>query len=159
MKKGPAARRDRDRASGHAGGHLGVTQIDDMHDARFDFARVLDETAQVMATLGLERDTIPLIVAGGIGSHDAVRAALAAGANGVQIGTPFAVTEEGDAHPNFKRVLADAVPDDIVEFVSVTGLPARAVRTPGSIDTCVTRRASAASSVRSSNAVRPRSNA
>jgi nitronate monooxygenase len=142
----------------YAGGHLGVTQIDDMHDARFDFARVLDETAQVMATLGLERDTIPLIVAGGIGSHDAVRAALAAGANGVQIGTPFAVTEEGDAHPNFKRVLADAVPDDIVEFVSVTGL-ARAVRTPGSIDTCVTRRASAASSVRSSNAVRPRSNA
>ncbi|HDR9226466.1 TPA: nitronate monooxygenase, partial [Burkholderia vietnamiensis] len=114
----------------YAGGHLGVTQIDDMHDARFDFARVLDETAQVMATLGLERDTIPLIVAGGIGSHDAVRAALAAGANGVQIGTPFAVTEEGDAHPNFKRVLADAVPDDIVEFVSVTGLPARAVRTP-----------------------------
>jgi nitronate monooxygenase len=49
----------------HAGGHLGVTQIDDMHDARFDFARVLDETAQVMATLGLD-DTIPLIVAGGI---------------------------------------------------------------------------------------------
>jgi nitronate monooxygenase len=52
-----------------------ASQIDDMHDARFD-ARVLDETAQVMATLGLERDTIPLIVAGGIGSHDAVRAAL-----------------------------------------------------------------------------------
>lgn len=30
----------------HAGGHLGVTQIDDMHDSRFDFARVLDETAR-----------------------------------------------------------------------------------------------------------------
>jgi nitronate monooxygenase len=40
------------------------------------------------------------------------------------------VTEEGDAHPNFKRVLADATPEDIVEFVSVTGLPARAVKTP-----------------------------
>lgn len=114
----------------HAGGHLGVTQIDDMHDTRFDFARVLDEAAQVMASLGLARDTIPLIVAGGINSHDTVRAALAAGANGVQVGTPFAVTEEGDAHPHFKRVLADATPDDIVEFVSVTGLPARAVKTP-----------------------------
>ncbi len=113
-----------------AGGHLGVTQIDDMHDPRFDFARVLEETAQVMASLGIARDTIPLIVAGGINSHDTVRAALAAGANGVQVGTPFAVTEEGDAHPNFKRVLADALPDDIVEFVSVTGLPARAVKTP-----------------------------
>ncbi|KVF59219.1 2-nitropropane dioxygenase [Burkholderia cepacia] len=114
----------------HAGGHLGVTQIDDMHDRRFDFARVLDETAQVMASLGIERETIPLIVAGGINSHDTVRAALEAGANGVQVGTPFAVTEEGDAHPHFKRVLADATPDDIVEFVSVTGLPARAVKTP-----------------------------
>lgn len=59
-----------------------------------------------------------------------MRASLAAGANGVQVGTPFAVTEEGDAHPDFKRVLAGAQPDDIVEFVSVTGLPARAVRTP-----------------------------
>jgi nitronate monooxygenase len=27
-------------------------------------------------------------------------------AAGVQVGTPFAVTEEGDAHANFKRVLA-----------------------------------------------------
>lgn len=43
----------------HAGGHLGVTQIDDMHDRRFDFARVLDETAQVMASLGIARETIP----------------------------------------------------------------------------------------------------
>ena len=111
----------------HAGGHLGVTQIDDMHDPRFDFARVLDETAQVMASLGLARETIPLIVAGGINSHDTVRAAFDAGANGVQVGTPFAVTEEGDAHPHFKRVLADATPEDIVDFVSVTGLPARAV--------------------------------
>ena len=39
-------------------------------------------------------------------------------------------TEEGDAHPNFKRVLADATREDIVEFMSVAGLPARAVRTP-----------------------------
>ncbi|TGT10339.1 nitronate monooxygenase, partial [Mesorhizobium sp. M3A.F.Ca.ET.174.01.1.1] len=67
---------------------------------------------------------------GGINSHEAVRALLNAGASGVQLGTPFAVTEEGDAHPNFKRVLAEAAPEDIVEFVSVTGLPARAVKTP-----------------------------
>ena len=48
----------------------------------------------------------------------------------MQVGTPFAVTEEGDAHPAFKRVLAEAGPEDIVEFISVTGLPARAVKTP-----------------------------
>jgi nitronate monooxygenase len=101
-----------------------------MHDGRFEFARVLDEMQAVFTSLGLGRDDVPLIVAGGINSHDAVRACLAAGASGVQIGTPFAVTEEGDAHPEFKRVLAEATPEDIVEFVSVTGLPARAVRTP-----------------------------
>jgi hypothetical protein len=48
----------------------------------------------------------------------------------VQIGTPFAVTEEGDAHQSFKQVLAEARPEDIVTFMSVAGLPARAVLTP-----------------------------
>jgi nitronate monooxygenase len=59
-----------------------------------------------------------------------VRELLALGAGAVQVGTPFAVTLEGDAHPNFKQVLAEARPEDIVEFMSVAGLPARAVRTP-----------------------------
>jgi nitronate monooxygenase len=55
---------------------------------------------------------------------------LALGASAVQLGTAFAVTEEGDAHPNFKKVLAEAKPEDIVTFISVAGLPARAVATP-----------------------------
>jgi len=113
-----------------AGGHLGVTDLAEMHDARFDAARVIEETTRTIESLGLARENIPLIVAGGVNSHEAVRACFAAGADGVQVGTPFAVTEEGDAHPNFKRVLADAQPEDVVEFVSVTGLPARAVKTP-----------------------------
>ncbi len=114
----------------HAGGHLGVTALDDMGDTRFEFERIFEELEPVYASLGITRQDVPLIVAGGINSHDAVRRWLDAGANGVQVGTPFAVTEEGDAHPMFKRVLADAKAEDIVEFVSVTGLPARAVKTP-----------------------------
>ncbi|MGF6267266.1 nitronate monooxygenase [Paraburkholderia youngii] len=114
----------------HAGGHLGVTNIDEMNDGRFSFERIFIELDSVFASLGLNRKDVPLIVAGGINSHEAVRKWLAEGADGVQVGTPFAVTEEGDAHPNFKRVLAEAKPEDIVEFVSVTGLPARAVKTP-----------------------------
>lgn len=114
----------------HAGGHLGVTDLADMNDARFGFERVLREVEAIYSSLGISRADVPLIVAGGINSHDAVRQWLAAGANGVQLGTPFAVTEEGDAHPNFKHVLAQAKPDDIVDFISVTGLPARAVKTP-----------------------------
>jgi hypothetical protein len=60
----------------------------------------------------------PLIVAGGIKSHAEVRALIALGAAAVQIGTPFAVTLEGDAHPNFKKVLADARPEDTVAVIN-----------------------------------------
>ncbi len=114
----------------YAGGHLGATRPEDIDDPRFDFEPVLTGVFELMRDLGLERERIPLIMAGGIKTHDEVRALLALGASAVQIGTPFAVTVEGDAHPNFKKVLADAQPADIVTFMSVAGLPARAVLTP-----------------------------
>ena len=47
--------------------------------------------------------TLPLIVAGGIGSGSAVLAAQALGAEGVQIGTLFAVTQESSASDAFKE--------------------------------------------------------
>ncbi|MGE0876430.1 MAG: NAD(P)H-dependent flavin oxidoreductase [Burkholderiales bacterium] len=114
----------------YAGGHLGATRLDEVADARFDFARVLPEIRAALHAAGLDADRIPLVAAGGINSPARVRAAREAGADAVQVGTPFAVTEECDAHPNFKRVLATARPEDIVVFMSVAGLPARAVRTP-----------------------------
>jgi nitronate monooxygenase len=114
----------------YAGGHLGAAKIEDLADPRFDFPRVLEESFALFRELGIERERIPLIVAGGICAPAQVRELLALGASGVQVGTAFAVTEEGDAHPNFKRVLAQAKAEDIVTFMSVAGLPARAVRTP-----------------------------
>jgi nitronate monooxygenase len=114
----------------YAGGHLGATRAEEIGDRRFDFEPVLNGVFTLLRELGIERERIPLIPAGGINNHEKVRALLAAGAAAVQIGTPFAVTEEGDAHPNFKRVLAEAKPEDIVTFMSVAGLPARAVLTP-----------------------------
>ena len=115
---------------GHAGGHLGAARKEDVNDARFDFARVLEETFEVFKSLGLEREKVPLIVAGGINSFEKVKHYLGLGASGVQVGTAFAVTTEGDAHDNFKSVLAGAKKEDIVEFMSVAGLPARGVMTP-----------------------------
>lgn len=47
--------------------------------------------------------TLPLIAAGGIGSGSAVLAAMALGAEGVQIGTLFAVTQESSASNAFKE--------------------------------------------------------
>jgi nitronate monooxygenase len=114
----------------YAGGHLGATRESEINDVRFDFEPVLEAVFAQMRDLGIERGRVPLIPAGGINSHDAVRTLIAQGASAVQIGTPFAVTEEGDAHPEFKKVLAEARPEDIVTFMSVAGLPARAVLTP-----------------------------
>ena len=54
----------------------------------------------------------------------------ALGASGVQLGTAFAVTCESDADEAFKHVLANAKKEDLAEFLSVAGLPARAVKTP-----------------------------
>jgi len=114
----------------YAGGHLGAAKIADLNDPRFDFPRVLEETFAVFRELGIEREQVPLIPAGGIATPSQVQELFALGASAVQVGTPFAVTEESDAHPNFKRVLADAKPEDIVTFMSAAGLPARAVKTP-----------------------------
>ncbi len=46
---------------------------------------------------------LPLIAAGGIASGKAMLAAFALGAEGVQIGTRFAVASESSAHPDFKQ--------------------------------------------------------
>ena len=48
--------------------------------------------------------TLPLMAAGGIGTGSAMLAAFALGAEGVQIGTRFALTEESSAHEDFKSL-------------------------------------------------------
>ena len=114
---------------GHAGGHLGAARVEDLHDPRFDFERCVPETIAVLRAAGIEAQT-PVIAAGGIRTLADIRRLQSLGAAGVQLGTPFAVTSESDAHPEFKRVLAEARDEDLVEFTSVAGLPARAVSTP-----------------------------
>lgn len=112
-----------------AGGHLGAAKLSDLTDTRFDFEVVIPHVLEYFKSVGLE-NSIPLIVAGGIGSHAQIQSLQTLGASGVQLGTAFAVTHECDASITFKMVLAQAKPQDIVEFMSVAGLPARAVRTP-----------------------------
>jgi len=112
-----------------AGGHLGASKIEDLNDARFDFEQVIPAALEFFRGAGIE-GKIPLIAAGGINSRADIRRLQGLGAAGVQLGTAFAVSTEGDADIEFKNVLAGAQPQDIVEFTSVAGLPARAVRTP-----------------------------
>ena len=111
-----------------AGGHLGAAKIEDLTDPRFDLERVIPEALAFLRSAGIERE-VPLIAAGGVRTFEDIARLQALGAAAVQLGTPFVATEECDAHENFKRVLASAKDEDVVEFTSVAGLPARAVAT------------------------------
>lgn len=51
---------------------------------------------------------VPLIGAGGIGTGRGILGAFALGAEGVQIGSRFAASEESSAHPEFKRKITEA---------------------------------------------------
>tara|TARA_B100001105_G_scaffold92523_1_gene73629 strand:- start:150 stop:1094 length:945 start_codon:yes stop_codon:yes gene_type:complete len=57
---------------------------------------------------------IPIIAAGGIASGQAILAAFSLGAEGVQIGSLFASSEESSAHNNFKKAIVDADENDTI---------------------------------------------
>ncbi len=67
------------------------------------------EETTTLALIPQVRDAIslPLIAAGGIGSGKAMLVAMALGAEGVQIGTLFAVSEESSASDAFKQLCVD----------------------------------------------------
>jgi enoyl-[acyl-carrier protein] reductase II len=56
--------------------------------------------------------SVPVIAAGGIGSGKAMLAAFALGAEGVQIGSLFAASNESSAHQSFKEAIVKAKDGD-----------------------------------------------
>lgn len=67
------------------------------------------EETTTLVLIPMVRDAVdvPLIAAGGIADGRAMLAAMALGADGVQVGSRFVCTQESSAHPNFKqRILA-----------------------------------------------------
>lgn len=89
-----------------AGGHNGADQIT-------TFALV----PQLVDAL-----EVPVIAAGGIADGRGIIAALALGAEGVQIGTRFAATVESSAHDNYKRKILEAKDNDTVLAFKKIGL-------------------------------------
>lgn len=81
-----------------AGGHPGIDGVSTMV--------VVAKASRVLE--------VPLIAAGGIADGRALLAALALGAEGVQVGTPFMVAAESRAHPDVKRALLSAQENDTV---------------------------------------------
>jgi enoyl-[acyl-carrier protein] reductase II len=75
-----------------AGGHNGRDEI----------------TTMVLIPEVVDAVKIPVIAAGGIADGRQIAAALALGADGVQVGSRFAATVESSAHENFKNAIVQA---------------------------------------------------
>jgi enoyl-[acyl-carrier protein] reductase II len=73
-----------------------------------------ETTTMVLIPLVKKEIKIPLIAAGGIASGRSMLAAMALGADGVQIGTRFAASEEASVHPNFKKQIIESNEGDTV---------------------------------------------
>lgn len=72
------------------------------------------EETTTMNLIPLVRDvtSLPLIAAGGIGSGRQMMAAMALGADGIQMGSRFALSEESSAHQAFKETAVNAKEGD-----------------------------------------------
>jgi NAD(P)H-dependent flavin oxidoreductase YrpB (nitropropane dioxygenase family) len=82
-------------AGGHVRGTVGLLPL-------------LDE---VLGAVGAE---VPVVAAGGIGTAASVKAALAAGADAVRVGTRFVASAESAAHPQYVEALTAASAHDTV---------------------------------------------
>ncbi len=71
-----------------------------------------ETTIFTLAPLIRKAVSLPLIAAGGIATGRGMLAAFALGAEGVQIGTRFVVSEESSAHPEFKKRILEAKDGD-----------------------------------------------
>ena len=69
-------------------------------------------TTMVLVPQAVDVVKVPVIAAGGIYDGRGMAAAIAMGAEGVQIGTRFAATVESSAHENFKKAIIAASPTD-----------------------------------------------
>ena len=71
---------------------------------------------------------LPVLAAGGIGNGRQLTAALALGAQGVWAGSVWLTTEEAETHPVVKQKFLRASSGDTVRSRSLTGKPARQLR-------------------------------
>lgn len=86
-----------------------------------------ETTTLCLVPLVKQAVAIPVIAAGGIGSGRAMLAMEALGADGVQLGTRFAASEESSAHENFKRRIT-ALPEGETELCLKQLAPVRLVK-------------------------------
>ena len=109
-----------------AGGHLGfrIDQVD------LETNRLENLLPQVK-DLAMQSGDFPVIVAGGIYSHNDIIKFINMGADGVQMGTRFLATEESSATESYKQAVIKATENDIIVAHrpgSPCGLPFRVIK-------------------------------
>ncbi len=102
-----------------AGGHRSTHRLD-TEPNDLELVPLLEQVAAVTS--------IPLVGAGGVSTREDVRAALAAGATVVQVGSALLRTPESGATPAYKQALADPARAETVVTRAFTGRPARMLR-------------------------------
>lgn len=111
-----------------AGGHLGAMTIEQVYDPALRLEKAVPDVVDFVENE--MKSDIPVIAAGGIWDKNDIQRAFSLGAKGVQMGTRFACTYEGDASDRFKQAYIDAKEEDVVLIHSPAGLPGRAIKNP-----------------------------
>jgi nitronate monooxygenase len=104
-----------------AGGHRGTF--------RASFERSLVGGLALLPQV-VDRVTVPVIYAGGVMDGRGIVAALALGADGVQLGTAFLGCPESGTPDAYRRALTEAKDDSSVLTAVYTGRPARVLHAP-----------------------------
>ncbi|MCL6637159.1 MAG: nitronate monooxygenase family protein [Alicyclobacillus sp.] len=73
--------------------------------------------------------SIPVVASGGIADGRGLLAALALGADGIEMGTRFVATQESPAHPHYKQRLISGHETDTLVIKRTLGQPGRVLRT------------------------------
>lgn len=77
-----------------------------------------------------EHCKIPVISAGGVGTGAGLLSAIALGAEGVSIGSPFIATTESGVSQEYKQAVVDYGAEDIVMSTKISGSPCSVIQTP-----------------------------
>ncbi|MFD8816698.1 NAD(P)H-dependent flavin oxidoreductase [Streptomyces sp. NPDC059627] len=96
----------------------------------------------IPAVLDLVQGAVPVVAAGGFADGRGLAAALALGADGVMMGTRFALTEESMGTAGFKTALVSGATADLVDtrsFDVVRGIPWDEMYTARSVSNAFTR--------------------
>jgi nitronate monooxygenase len=92
----------------------------------------------ILFALAAKKVKIPLIASGGIGDGRTMAAALALGAEGVNLGTRFCAVKEAPIHENIKQALVKATERDTQLIFRTLRNTARVLKTPVSDEVVAT---------------------